>query len=322
MHVLVTGGAGFIGSHVADKLIQDSHDVVVVDNLASGSLGNIEHLLEKDAIEFHQIDACDSESLRSIVKGVDMVYHLAANPDVRFSNESPDLDFQRNVVVTWTLLRSMADVGVRKLVFASSSTVYGETKVLPTPEDYAPVFPISLYGTTKLACEALVSGFAQTFGIQALIVRPSNIIGSRQTHGVILDFLRKLKASPNRLEILGDGSQRKSYLHISDFANALQVCCDHFFQQKKVIDVFNIGNRDWISVRELANTVIKTCNLGNIQVVAVGGDPGGRGWLGDVVNSWLDISKLESVGWRPRLDCVRAIRRATEELAREPTLGK
>ena len=205
---------------------------------------------------------------------------------------------------------------IKFLVFASSSTVYGDASRLPTPEDYAPLEPISVYGASKLACEALISGYAHTFKIRSLVLRYANIIGSRLRHGVIYDFIMKLRNNPDVLEILGDGTQRKSYLHISDAVNATMHLFNTFRANDKLFDVYNVGNEDWITVREIADIVSRVMGL-NPEYRFTGGVEGGRGWVGDVKYMLLDISKLKSTGWKPRLSSREAVERTAKELIAE-----
>lgn len=204
---------------------------------------------------------------------------------------------------------------VKYLVFTSSSTVYGDAKIIPTPEDYAPLEPISVYGGAKLAAEALISGYAHTFDIRSLVFRLANIIGERSNHGVIYDFINKLKADPNRLEILGDGTQRKSYLHVSDTVEGMLYLFEKFIEEEKVYDVYNLGSDDWITVREIAEIVSKEMGL-NPEFYFTGGVDGGRGWKGDVKFMRLSIEKAKSKGWKPKMNSYEAVRRTVQELLR------
>ena len=204
---------------------------------------------------------------------------------------------------------------VKYLVFTSSSTVYGDARIIPTPEDYAPLEPISVYGGAKLAAEALISGYSHTFNIKSLIFRLANIIGERSNHGVIYDFINKLKANPNRLEILGDGTQRKSYLHVSDTVEGMLYLFEKFREEGKIYDVYNLGSDDWITVREIAEIVSKEMGL-NPEFYFTGGVDGGRGWKGDVKFMRLSIEKAKSKGWKPKMNSYEAVRRTVQELLR------
>ena len=313
MMVLVTGGAGFIGSHLVDRLMELGHTVRVLDDLSAGSLANIERWLENENFEFIKGDMRNPEIVREAVKDVEVVFHLAANPEVRIGSQSPELLYETNVLVTYNLLNSMRGSNVEYLVFTSSSTVYGEAEVIPTPEDYGPLEPISVYGGAKLAAEALISGYAHTFGFRALIFRLANIIGERSNHGVIYDFINKLRRNPEELEILGDGRQRKSYLHVSDTVEGMLQILEHFRQSGKTVDFYNLGNDDWITVREIAEIVSEEMGL-KPRFVFTGGVDGGRGWKGDVKFMRLAIEKAKKAGWRPKLNSYEAVRRTVREL--------
>ena len=313
MKVLVTGGAGFIGSHLVDKLMQGGHEVRVLDNLSAGSLENLEHWLGHERFEFIKGDMRDSEVIKEAVKGVEAVFHLAANPEVRIGSQSPELLYETNVLITYNLLEAMRKEEVKLLAFTSSSTVYGEAEKLPTPEDYGPLKPISVYGGAKLAAEALISGYAHTFDMKAIVFRLANIIGKRSNHGVIYDFINKLKKNPNRLEILGDGTQRKSYLHVSDTVEAMLHLFNEFLKEDKTYDVYNIGSEDWITVKEIAEIVSREMNL-DPEFYFTGGVDGGRGWKGDVKVMLLSIEKAKAKGWKPKMNSRKAVEKTVREL--------
>lgn len=313
MKILVTGGAGFIGSHLVDKLMEKGNKVRVVDDLSAGSLKNIEKWLDDKNFEFIEGDMRDPKVALEGVKGVDTVFHLAANPEVRIGAQSPELLYETNVLITHNLLEAMRKENVEYLVFTSSSTVYGDAKVIPTPEDYAPLEPISVYGGVKLAAEALISGYAHTFDIKSLIFRLANIIGERSNHGVIYDFINKLRKTPERLEILGDGTQRKSYLHVGDTVEAMLYLFEKFKEEERIYDVYNLGSEDWITVREIAEIVSRAMNL-NPDFYFTGGVDGGRGWKGDVKFMCLSIRKAKSRGWKPRMNSHQAVERTVREL--------
>jgi len=308
MRVLVTGGAGFIGSHLVDRLMELGHEVRVLDDLSAGSLANLKRWLNE--LEFIKGDMRNPETVKEAVEGVDTVFHLAANPEVRIGSQSPELLYETNVLITHNLLNAVRDSGVKYLVFTSSSTVYGEASIIPTPEDYGPLEPISVYGGAKLAAEALISGYAHTFGFKALIFRLANIIGGRSNHGVIYDFVNKLLKNPEELQILGDGNQRKSYLHVGDTVEGMLKILEHFKGGAKTVDFYNLGNEDWITVREIAEIVSDEMGL-KPRFVFTGGD---RGWKGDVRLMRLAIDKAKRAGWRPRLDSYEAVRRTVREL--------
>jgi len=313
MKFLVTGGAGFIGSHLVDTLMESGWEVRVLDDLSAGSLRNIERWLSHERFEFMKGDMRDPRVVKKAIEGVDVVFHLAANPEVRIGAQSPELLYETNVLITCNLLNAMRGSNVKFLVFTSSSTVYGDASVIPTPEDYAPLEPISVYGGAKLAAEALISGYAHTFGFRALIFRLANIIGERSNHGVIYDFINKLRKNPEELEILGDGTQRKSYLHVSDTVDGMLQIFEHFRKSDKTVDFYNLGNDDWITVREIAEIVSGEMGL-KPKFRFTGGVDGGRGWKGDVKFMRLSIEKARRTGWRPRLNSYEAVRRTVREL--------
>jgi UDP-glucose 4-epimerase len=311
--VLVTGGAGFIGSHLVDAFMVRGDYVCVFDNLSTGSLENVGHWLGHPNFTFIRGDLLSQSDLKKLeVDNYNVIFHLAANPEVRIGSIEPNVHFQQNVVATYNLLEHvrMAE-GSPILVFTSTSTVYGEALKIPTPEDYAPLKPISTYGASKLACEALISAYAYTYGFKAVILRLANIVGSRSRHGVIHDFIQKLRKNPNELEILGDGTQTKSYLYISDCVEAILLATEN---PENPVEVYNVGSEDQINVKTIAEIVIEEMGLKNVKLKLTGGVNGGRGWKGDVKNMLLDISKLKSLGWKPKLNSEQAVRKTVREI--------
>ncbi len=313
--ILVTGGAGFIGSHLVDRLMEMGCNVRVVDNLSRGNLKNIEAWIEKPGFDFVRGDLKRLVVAERVTKDIELVFHLAANPEVRAGEVDPIVHFQENLQATFNILEAMRHSrGVRAIVFFSSSTVYGEPSQLPTPEDYGPLSPISVYGASKLGCESLVSSFCHTFDMRGVILRLANVVGKRSNHGVIFDFVNKLRKDSEKLEILGDGKQTKSYLHISDFLDAVFFILHNFFQGSKCVDVFNVGSLDQVSVKRIAEIVCREMSLKNVELRPTGGIDGGRGWKGDVKNMLLSIEKLSLLGWQPRLDSEDSVVRTCEEL--------
>jgi len=311
--VLVTGGAGFIGSHLVDELLKRGFNVRVIDNLSSGSLENIKHNIGNRSFEFIRGDLKNPEDSLKAVKNVEVVFHLAANPEVRVSTTAPEIHFRENVVATFNLLEACRKVGtVEKFVFASSSTVYGDAKVFPTPENHE-LRPISVYGASKAACESLICSYAYLYGFKAASLRYANIVGPRLRHGVIYDFLMKLKKNPNVLEVLGDGTQKKSYLYISDTIEATLLVTDKLTEK---FETYNVGNEDWITVAEIAEIVSKAAGL-KPKIVFTGGTPDGRGWPGDVKYMLLSNEKIKKLGWKPKHTSREAIELTAKALARE-----
>jgi len=315
MDLLVTGGAGFIGSHLVDILMAQEANISVLDNLSSGKLEDIKRRFDHRKLKFICGDLLNASEVTKAVEGCEIVYHLAANPEVRVSSISPNIHFQQNVVATYNLLEAVRKIGsVKAFAFTSSSTVYGDAVEIPTPEEYAPLEPISVYGASKLACEALITAYAHTYGFQAVIYRLANVVGPRSRHGVIYDFVHKLKKNPKELEILGDGTQSKSYLYVSDCIKAMTLGLE---RARNPVGVYNVGSEDWIDVKSIARIVIEEMGLKNVKFSFSGGINGGRGWKGDVKNMLLDTSKLKSLGWKPELNSEQAIRKTTRHIISE-----
>jgi len=311
--VLVTGGAGFIGSHLVDRLMANGKNVTVFDNLSNGSLKNLERWLGNERFKFIKGDLKKPKDAEKAVRGNELVFHLAANPEVRVGETDPSIHFQENLLATFNLLEAMRkSESAKTFVFTSTSTVYGETEVIPTPEDYGPSIPISTYGASKLGCEALASSYAHTFGLQVLILRVANVVGSRATHGVIIDFIKKLEANPRRLEILGDGTQKKSYLYVEECINAILHATYQFLGEGKKVDVYNVGSIDQIEVKRIAEIVAEEMSLRNVEFIFTGGVEGGRGWLGDVKIMRLSIDKLMKTRWKPKYNSEQAVRLAVK----------
>ena len=307
MKCIVTGGAGFIGSHLTDLLVSSGCEVVVIDSMAAGRMENLKNVDGK--ITFVKCDLLD-DGWPEQFKGADRVYHIAADPDVRGSARKSREVYENNVTATVRVLEAMKEYDVKEIVFTSTSTVYGEASVIPTPETYSPMVPISIYAASKLACEAMISAYAATYGWHAWVYRFANIIGARSTHGVIYDFVQKLRANPKELEILGDGTQAKSYLSVGECVNAVvfapTISHDTF-------NFFNIGSEDWVTVKRIAVLVVEEMGLSGVSFKFTGGD---RGWVGDVPKMQLSVDKLKSFGWNPKSsseDAVRAAIRATLE---------
>jgi UDP-glucose 4-epimerase len=304
MYKLVTGGAGFIGSHLVDEIMRSGYPVKVYDNLSSGNLKNIREWMDKDDFEFIEGDLLDLEKLKEAVDNCDVIYHLAANPEVDAKKSSPEIHFNQNIKATYNLLEAIKNAGhVKRLIFTSSSTIYGDVDVFPTPENYGPLKPISLYGASKLACEVLISAYTSMYGFKSEIFRLANVVGPRSDHGVIFDFLNKLKKNPKRLEILGDGSQSKSYLYVSDCVNGLLLAK----KAEEAVSIFNIGSADQINVLEIAQIIKEVTGNTEAELRLTGGVNGGRGWKGDVKFMHLDMNQLKRLGWEPRYNSAEAV---------------
>lgn len=310
--ILVTGGAGFIGSHLTDMLVAEN-EVTVLDNLSSGKKEHLDRHLGRRNFEFLQSDLLDQKAVEEAVADKDLVFHVAANPDVKLGAEDTRVHLDQNVLATYNLLEAMRKSGVSKIAFTSTSTVYGEADLIPTPEDYGPLKPISLYGASKLSCEALISSYCHTFEMQSWIYRFANIVGERGTHGVLVDFIKKLQEDPRHLQILGSGNQRKSYLEVKDCAEAMVHCVDRTDEET---NIFNIGSSDFVDVTRIADIVAEEMGLSDVEYRYTGGVDG-RGWKGDVKVMLLDIDRIRELGWMPRQGSEGAIRTAVRALLRE-----
>lgn len=305
LRIVITGGAGFIGSHLADSLVHEA-DVVIVDHMRSGKLENVADALHAGATLVKR-DLLRGD-LGPIFEGAEAVYHLAANPDVRLGKEGTKPHIDHNILATHRVLEACREAKVPQIVFASTSTVYGEATAVPTPEDYAPLEPISLYGASKLACEALLSAYAHSFGMNAVIFRLANVVGGRSGHGVVVDLVRKLRMNPKRLEILGsDPGTAKSYVHIDDVLSGIRAGVT---STDRAVAVYNLGTEDTISVRSLANAVCETLGLRDVEYAWTGGVGGVGGWVGDVHVMQLAVDRLKRTGWSPLRTSEEAIREA------------
>lgn len=294
MFSVVTGGAGFIGSHLVDALVARGDEVLVIDNLSTGERENLGAHSGSGRVDLLVADLLgDGWQMR--LAGADRVYHVAADPDVRGGASSPASMFEESVVATVCVLEAMREAGVPEIAFTSTSTVYGEATVIPTPEDYAPLVPISVYGGGKLACEAMIGAYCHSYGMRSFVFRFANIVGERSNHGVSWDFIHKLRVDPRRLEILGDGRQTKSYLEVHACVNAFLYVCDH---ATETVNTVNIGSEDWVDVVAIADLVADAMGLDDVEYRFTGGD---RGWVGDVPRMRLSIERLRALGWRPPL---------------------
>ena len=306
---LVTGGAGFIGSHLCDSLVKHDWQITILDNFSAGSRDNLRHLLTQrpEEVKLLEGDCTNPAHVKKALSGVETVFHFAANPEVRLELNDPQTCFKQNVHATHVLLQQIKDNRkIRTLIFLSTSTVYGEAETMPTPESYGPLKPISPYGASKLASEALISAYAYTYNKKAITLRLANIIGPRSQHGVIHDFVQKLRKNPKQLEILGDGTQNKSYLYIDDCVKAIETA---YKTAQNQVEIYNVGSEDQIPVVKIGNIVAEEMGLENVKFTCTGGVDGGRGWKGDVKNMLLDTAKLKSKGWKPRHNSAEAIRK-------------
>ena len=311
MRALVTGGAGFIGSHLIDRLISRGDEVVVLDNLSSGKVEFIQGHIDSGSVILIDGDITIFDDVLNAMNGIDCVFHLAANPDIRLGTKITDTDLKQGTIATYNIVESMRRCGVKKIVFASSSVVYGENAPMPTPENHGPCMPISLYGASKQAGEGLISSWVGTFGLQAWIFRFANIIGHRGTHGVIFDFIHKLKADPSRLEVLGNGLQEKSYMEVGDCVDGIL----HVMEKSNDnLNLYNLGSHDTASVKRIAEIVVEETNCLDAKIEYTGGD---RGWAGDIPRAMLGIDKMLSTGYDVRYNSEDAIRHTAKCLIEE-----
>jgi UDP-glucose 4-epimerase len=311
MNVLVTGGAGFIGSNMVDRLLELGHHVVAYDNLSTGQQRFLANATAHPRFRLERGDILDLPALTEAMAGIDLVMHFAANADVRFGTHHPRRDLEQNTIGTFNVLEAMRTRDVRRLVFSSTGSVYGETPVIPTPED-AP-FPIqtSLYGASKVACEALIQAYSEGFGLQAYIFRFVSILGHRYTHGHVFDFYRRLREDPTRLPVLGDGTQRKSYLAVEDCLDAILVAIE---RADRPVNIFNLGTDEYC---QLADSIGWICDHLRIQpALEYGG--GARGWIGDNPFIFLDCSRIRALGWKPRFSIREGVLKTLEFLQQNP----
>jgi UDP-glucose 4-epimerase len=313
MKALVTGGAGFIGSHVVDELLRRGIEVVVYDNLSTGFTRHLQEKIDKNRITFVHEDILDTECLIGAMRGVSTVFHLAANADVRGGRANTRVDLEQNTIGTHSVLEALRSVGAKEIVFTSSATVYGEPHTFPTPEDYSPL-QTSLYGASKFAAEAMIQAYGEYFGIRSYIFRFVSWIGERYSHGVVYDFVNKLRADTEQLEILGDGNQRKSYLHVEDGIRGVFLARERF---KGLKNVLNLGHVSFMNVQDLARIVCEEMGLRNVSFRFTGG---ARGWVGDSPFVHLDVSKMHSAGFEPKIPIEEGIRRTTRYLLNNPWL--
>jgi len=304
---IVTGCAGFIGSTLVDRLLADGHQVTGIDNFSTGQRWFLDEALQQSNFRLVEIDLLDLDALRLVFADGEAVFHLSANADVRFGTEHPRKDLEQNTIATYNVLEAMRTNRIKKIAFSSSGSVYGESPVVPTPEDGP--FPIqtSLYGASKAACEGLISAYCEGFGFQSCIFRFVSILGERYTHGHIFDFYQKLKADPSRLPVLGNGRQRKSYLYVQDCIDAILLAMDKAGDK---VNIFNLGVDDYVEVNDSIGWIGDELGV-KPELVYSGGD---RGWIGDNPFIFLDTKKIQSLGWKPKWGIREGVIRTVEYL--------
>jgi len=305
--VVVTGCAGFIGSNLADRLLQDGHHVTGIDNLCTGQRRFLENALKHSQFRLIEGDMLNLEGLIKWFRGADCVIHLAANADVRFGIEHPRKDLEQNTIATYNVLEAMRANGIKRIAFSSTGSVYGEATVIPTPEDAPFAVQTSLYGASKLAGEGLIAAYCEGFGLQSWIFRFVSILGERYTHGHVFDFYKQLKQDSSKLHVLGDGRPRKSYLYIQDCVDAMLLAME---KANDKVNVFNLGVDDYCVLNDSIGWITEA--LGVKPRLEYGG--GDRGWIGDNPFIFLDTAKIRALGWKPKLSIREGIVKTVEFL--------
>ena len=307
MKIIVTGAAGFIATNLIPRL--SGHEIHGIDNFFLGRREFVARSRRQPGFTFHELDLLQREAVADLFAVVrpDLVWHLAANSDISFGTKYTDFDLKGGTLVTFNVLEAMRLSGCKEIIFSSSGAVYGEPSVMPTPEDYGPLFPISLYAASKVACETLITAFAHNYEIRCWMYRFGNIVGPYPTHGVIHDFVLKLKKVKDRLEILGDGTQSKPYVHVEDCLDGMQF---GYERAKAMVNCYNLAVSDHTSVNEIADWTIEAMGLSKVRIER---GEGPRGWRGDVPQVRLDTRRMEALGWRPKLCSADAVRRAIRE---------
>ena len=316
MTSLVIGGAGFIGSHLSELLYKRDHQVRILDNLSSGTIDNLAYLKKLGWDEKNLIigDMGDPKIMEGTLIGIDTVYLLAAIPRVKLEPADYHQALQINVLSVLNVLESIKKCNCKKIVFTSTSTVYGEPEMIPTPESFGPLKPISFYGATKLAAEALISSYSSLYGIISIIFRFANVVGLRTKQGVVFDFIQKLKTDPTQLKVLGNGKQLKSYFYIQDCVSAM---INYPSNLPSGIHIFNLGTEDQITADEISKLVISEMGLDSVSIFHEDIYDKGRGWPGDVTDMLLDITKIKKRGWKPRYSSTESIKHAIKDFLNE-----
>jgi len=308
----ISGGAGFIGSNMVERLLDEpGNEVTVFDNFSSGHMLYIKHYLNKKEFNLIEGDLLDLDFLIRSMKGHDYVFHFAANADIARSTLETDLDLKMTVLATYNIVEAMRVNDIKTIAYSSGSGVYGDVGITETPENFGPLLPISMYGASKLGAEGIIAAFCHMFDMTSYIFRFANVVGRRQTHGVGYDFVNRLKRNPEKLEILGDGFQSKSYIYIDDVLDAMFYVINNSSNQ---INIYNIATNDYITVNEIAEIAVKEMRLECVEFIYSGGK---RGWKGDVPVVRFDLSKIHSLGWTSKYNSKKAISISIQDLAKE-----
>ncbi len=312
--IAVTGCAGFIGANLTHRFLQEGKEVVGFDNFFTGSRKNLPTGEMADRFTLVEADITTEGNWQDSIAGCDTTFHMAAYPEAGAGEKDTAIHLRQNIVGTRNVLEASARKG-GNIVFASSSTVYGEATVMPTPENYGPLKPIGIMGASKLGCEGYVAAYCHVFDAEGSIMRFANVVGRRERHGVTFDFVRKLKANPHELHIIGrDPGTVKSYIHVDDLMDGIMAGCE---RAEERVEIYNVGTEQTTSVHELADIVVDEMNLKNVTYKWSGGVDGGRGWKEDVKRMELSVEKLKKMGWKAKLSSREALRKTVRELMAE-----
>ena len=312
--IAVTGCAGFIGANLTHRFLQEGKKVVGIDNFFTGSRKNLPTGKTADRFTLIEADITTGGNWQDLIACCDTTFHMAAYPEAGAGEKDTAIHLRQNIVGTRNVLEASARKG-RNIVFASSSTVYGEANVMPTPENYGPLKPIGIMGASKLGCEGYVAAYCHVFDAEGAIMRFANVVGRRERHGVTFDFVRKLKANPHELQIIGkDPGTVKSYIHVDDLMDGIMAGCE---RAEERVEIYNVGTEQTTSVHELADIVVGEMNLKNVTYKWSGGVDGGRGWKEDVKRMELSVEKLKKMGWKAKLSSRDALRKTVRELMAE-----
>lgn len=309
MKCFVTGGAGFIGSNLVDRLIEENNIVKVYDNLSTGNFRFLGKAMESGRCSFVEADILDMDRLRSETEGYDIIFHFAANADIRHGLEHPRKDLEQNTIATFNVLEAMRENGIKEIVFPSTGPIYGESTIIPTPENAPMPIQTSLYGASKLACEGMIEAFCEGYGIKAHIFRFVSVLGERYTHGHVFDFVKQLLDDPTKLYILGNGKQKKSYMYIEDCVDAIMISLN---KSREKINIFNLGLDSYCEVNDSVSWIISEMELN--PLLSYSG--GTRGWIGDNPFIYLATDKIRNLGWEPKCSIEDGVRKTVRFLLR------
>lgn len=319
MRYLITGGAGFLGSNLAENLLKKNNlvqvKVILIDNFKVGKIQNLNRVRKTKNLKIIKADIKNLDKIKKYFKNVDVVFHFAANADIGKAVLDPTVDFKEGTLLTKNVLEAMRLNSVRKIIYTSGSGVYSERTSNLYSEKNLTSKPISPYGASKVASEAMISAYCHMFGMSSIIFRFANLVGKNQTHGVVYDFLKKLKKNNKKLKILGNGNQKKSYIHVSDVLTALNIANDYILKstknKKEIFEIFNLGNDDAITVKDIANLTCQALNLNRVKLIF---GKSIRGWKGDVPVIKLNYNKFKKLKWKPKLSSKLAIKKTLNEL--------